>query len=314
MPIDHRKSNWLLAGGCLCGNSYLFKCWDPICVLCSGMDVCLCLGTDCTCPSDSNSNVPPICTCIPFCTVYPKIGCCKSVSGDKGLYPKPEEQGKYGMKKNWVPFCTFCFPKLFATNCYFLKCYTCCAMEATYCCLSSDCAFPCSEDIPMTLGGMFIPSPIGPLGIPFLMCYPKCGCCLTVAKAMPAGKIAPAPADIPPVEAAAPPADAVAQGTVVSVQQPLQRAPQAGVVLVPTPFGAVPGSMLIIINPFTGMQMMVTVPPGVVPGQAFPVMMPGAVGAPPAAEAEDGVHIDGVPAKRCAKVVEPTVTAETIER
>ena len=116
---------------------------------------------------------------------------------------------------------------------------------------------------------------------------PKCGCCLTVKDLVP-NKIAPEPLDIEPIKAITAPPPNVQMAVVR--QQPWSSCARASGYLVPVPFNAMPGAMLQIIHPQTGQPMYVTVPPGAMPGQCFPVQIQVtqavAVGGPSAPDAE----------------------------
>jgi len=254
-----------------------FFCWNfyfkspQTC--CDGASQMLCLANDCTCPA-SAPNVPAVCTLLPCCVVSPKVGCGNNV---KGIYTglktadgKEVNPAKYGAKQDHMPCTGCCIPGLCSSNCYLLQPETCLKCEDTCLCISMDGAFPRTDDIPSTCGGAMCIGPYGlPMGIPFLMCWPKCGCCMKVKDIVP-DKIAPEPLDIEPVKPVTEAPPPTANMMTVSVQQPLQVAKQ-GVVLVPVPFNAMPGQMLQILHPQTFQPMYVTVPPGAVPGQLFPV-------------------------------------------
>ena len=139
--------------------------------------------------------------------------------------------------------------------------------------LSLDGAVPPRDDIPKTCGGAMCIGPYGmPIGIPFLMCYPKCGCCLTVKDLVP-NKIAPEPLDIEPIKAITAPPPNV-QMTVVRQQPMVVMRQGVQVIMVPVPFNAMPGAMLQIIHPQTGQPMYVTVPPGAMPGAMLQIIPP----------------------------------------
>lgn len=287
MSIEYRKSEWTIYGGFFCWNFY-FK--SPT-SLCEGFESVLCLAEDCTCPA-TVPNVPAVCTCLPCCTVSPKVGCCSSVkqlyedvkTGSDGSKINP---AKFGAKQSYVPVFSTCIPGLCSHNLYVLSPQACCSAEAACLCITVDGAFPPKADIPSTCGGAMCIGPYGmPMGIPFLMCYPKVGCCLKVKDIVP-DKIAPEPLDIEPVAPVSEP-PAAQMGTVLAVHQPMIVS-RPGVVMVPVPYGATPGALLQILHPQTFQPLFVTVPPGAVPGQLFPVaVMMTQMGAPKSPETAAG--------------------------
>ena len=284
--VEHRKSEYTVFGGFFCWNFYLKGCTS----CCDGMAMCTCIACDCSVPMTS-INVPTLCTAL-GCTLYPKCACCNTIEGIyKGMKDGDNEvnPAKYGAKVAYRPCVACCLPGLCACNTFYLSPESCLACEATLAFLSLDGAFPPRDDIPKLCGGAMglLPTwPPLPAGIPFLMCYPKCGCCLKVKDMVPE-KIAPEPLDIEPV---APVQEAPAQFAVVRQQPMIVMRQGVQVIMVPVPFNAMPGSMLQIIHPQTGQPMYVTVPPGAMPGQCFPVQIQVTqavrVGGPSAPDAE----------------------------
>uniref|UniRef100_A0A7R9YCI2 Uncharacterized protein n=1 Tax=Pinguiococcus pyrenoidosus TaxID=172671 RepID=A0A7R9YCI2_9STRA len=167
MAIPSFKGNWRFIEGCCCHNSY-FICPPQQCMF-SQLATCLCIGSDCACPH--NKRVPNhICTLLPFCTVAPTVGCCKTPAS---LQMKTDPND-FGRKNSAIIVSAVCIPALCSSNTYCLAPYTICADEASQClCIGGDCSFPCSKTVPMTCAL---------LGI---MCYPTFGCCQSVAGTFP---------------------------------------------------------------------------------------------------------------------------------
>ena len=286
VQIEHRKADYKVFGGFFCWNFYLKGCTS----CCDGLAMCTCIACDCSVPMTS-INVPALCSVLGI-TIYPSCACCNDV---ENIHKNIKKQGKelnpakFGAKQPYRPCVACCVPGMCSINTYWLSPESCLACEATMAFLSLDGAVPPRDDIPKTCGGAMCIGPYGmPIGIPFLMCYPKCGCCLTVKDLVP-NKIAPEPLDIEPIKAITAPPPNV-QMTVVRQQPMVVMRQGVQVIMVPVPFNAMPGAMLQIIHPQTGRPMYVTVPPGAMPGQCFPVQIQVtqavAVGGPSAPDAE----------------------------
>ena len=216
VQIEHRKADYKVFGGFFCWNFYLKGCTS----CCDGLAMCTCIACDCSVPMTS-INVPALCSVLGI-TIYPSCACCNDV---ENIHKNIKKQGKelnpakFGAKQPYRPCVACCIPGMCSINTYWLSPESCLACEATMAFLSLDGAVPPRDDIPKTCGGAMCIGPYGmPIGIPFLMCYPKCGCCLTVKDLVP-NKIAPEPLDIEPIKAITAPPPNV-QMTVVR-QQPM---------------------------------------------------------------------------------------------
>ena len=169
--INDRKKEWRLCGGLCCLNQYLIF---PASLASTDLIVVLCLGEDCSC-CPVEDNVPKICTLIPCCTVYPKVGCCQTVGT---LYAGDEAAlaGFNQKKLDMTVLQSHCCGPCCATNQYCLMPYTCIANEGATClCIGNDCAFPCVSSIPNTFGMYGI------------MCLPAFACCPKVIEVFPSG-------------------------------------------------------------------------------------------------------------------------------
>ena len=142
--------------------------------------------------------IPRMCSLITGCVIMPKFGCCKTVDH---YFPGEAALAK---KKDRIVCDSTCCGTLYYENTY-LKGFECAcrSMSRQCCCLVSEFALPCADDVPRT----FV--------LYGLMLYPKVGCCVKVKDVLPA-QVAPA-ADkaggAPPVAEAVAGADAVAAET-----------------------------------------------------------------------------------------------------
>lgn len=164
MVIMEKKKDFMVCGGRFCTNGYLITSGCDSCML-QEFQVCLCLGTDAACLPVPDS-IPKSCACLPCCFVYPKVACCPA-AGE--LFPEMENLHE---KKKDAKMCSgTCLGPLYAGNTYFITPYTLCADELSTClCFGNDCAFPCTDSIPMTcniLPCCFV--------IPKVACCPKLG-------------------------------------------------------------------------------------------------------------------------------------------
>ena len=150
----------MVCGGRFCTNGYLITSGCDSCML-QEFQVCLCLGTDAACLPVPDS-IPKSCACLPCCFVYPKVACCPA-AGE--LFPEMENLHE---KKKDAKMCSgTCLGPLYAGNTYFITPYTLCADELSTClCFAQDCAFPCTDSIPMTCNIL-----------PCCFVYPKVACC-----------------------------------------------------------------------------------------------------------------------------------------
>ena len=139
--------------------------------------------------------VPGMCTLLPGCVIMPKFGCCKTVD-----HYFPGEAALAKKKDRTVCDATCCGGCYYETT--YLKPFDCACRSTSRmcCCLVSEFALPCADDVPKTF---FLYG---------LMLYPKVGCCIKVKDVMPA-QVAPAAEKAGGAAAAAEAveADAVAQ-------------------------------------------------------------------------------------------------------
>uniref|UniRef100_A0A6U0TG83 Uncharacterized protein n=1 Tax=Pinguiococcus pyrenoidosus TaxID=172671 RepID=A0A6U0TG83_9STRA len=167
MAVAAYKEDWIVCNSCFCENSYLI-CPPSTCCF-SDLQVCLCMGGDCAFPN--HENVPLICTCLPCCTIYPKVACCTT---PRQL--EVENIDKLGRKADFMVCdgnCLFCC----ASNNYCFSPYTCCADEGSqFLCCGSDCAIPCSDTIPFAFA------------LYGIMCVPQFGCCVRTGQAFDMAK------------------------------------------------------------------------------------------------------------------------------
>ena len=75
-----------LMWGC-CG----LTCTEPCTSLVKSQCQVACLQTTCGFPCDGEN--PCMCTLLPFCMVYPRVGCCLKVADVKKGAPKVEPEG-----------------------------------------------------------------------------------------------------------------------------------------------------------------------------------------------------------------------------
>merc|ERR1719440_1024482 len=61
---------------CLCQEGACYCVMPKTCV--AAKQQCCCLDTRCAMPP--TADIPLMCTCLPCCTVYPKMGCLKKIS------------------------------------------------------------------------------------------------------------------------------------------------------------------------------------------------------------------------------------------
>ena len=169
------KKDWRLCSGLLCTNNYLITnvqgcaATDFEVMLCVGADSAICML------GDDGPVVPQMCTLLPFCVVSPKMACCSNV---RTVFEADEEFLKTVNQKKLDAFVAggCCLGGAVKTNRYCLMPYTLCNNEgSTFCCVGTDCAMPCADSIPMT---------IGTLG---LMCYGTNGiaCCPVMGETFP---------------------------------------------------------------------------------------------------------------------------------
>jgi len=178
--INDRKKEWHLCGACCCANQYLFM---PASCASADLIVCLCIGEDCSC-LPVEETVPKVCTLLPFCTVFPKVGCCETVGS---LYAGNEAAlAGYNQKKlGMTVLQSHCFGPLCAVNQYCLMPYTCIANEGATClCIGNDCAFPCVSSIPNAFGMYGI------------ICLPSFACCPKLIDVFPTGFAQDQPAQV----------------------------------------------------------------------------------------------------------------------
>lgn len=180
MVIMEKKKDFMVCGGRFCTNGYLITSGCDSCML-QEFQVCLCLGTDAACLPVPDS-IPKSCACLPCCFIYPKVACCP-VAGE--LFPEMENLHE---KKKDAKMCGgTCLGPLYAGNTYFITPYTLCADELSTClCFAQDCAFPCTDSIPMTCNIL-----------PCCFVYPKVACCPKLGDLMEgSGKEFGAPEDV----------------------------------------------------------------------------------------------------------------------
>ena len=107
-------------------------------------------------------STPKTCACLPCCFIYPKVACCPT-PGD--LYP--EMESLHEKKTDAKLISGMCLGPIYARNSYCFTPCTLCADELSTClCLAQDCAFPCTDSIPMTCNLL-----------PCCFVYPKVACC-----------------------------------------------------------------------------------------------------------------------------------------
>ena len=185
------KSEYYIVAGLCCDNAYL----DTAPKVCgAGEAECLCCASDYVLCGELDY-IPRHCTLLPGCVISPKFGCCKTVDH---YYPGEAALAK---KKDRLVCDALCCPGCYYENTY-LKPFDCACRSTSRmcCCLVSECAFPCADDVPKT----FV--------VYGLMLYPKVGCCVKVKDVMPA-QVAPAAekaGGAPPAAEAVDVADAVA--------------------------------------------------------------------------------------------------------
>ena len=184
------KSEYHIVSGLCCANGYL----DTNPKVCgSGEAECLCCASDYVLCGELDY-IPRMCSLIHGCVIMPKFGCCKTVD-----HYFPGEAALAKKKDRTVCDATCCGGCYYETT--YLKPFDCACRSTSRmcCCLVSEFALPCADDVPKT----FV--------LYGLMLYPKVGCCVKVKDVMPA-QVAPAAEK----EGGAPPAAEAGAGAVAA--------------------------------------------------------------------------------------------------
>ena len=158
MSIAHKKGEYYVVGGSLCGIIY-FALPPPS--ICGGYSSCCCCGNDCSIPATDPSS-PAICALPIGLTLYPKVACCGTL---QSILPE-DKIANVGHKNDWIVLGGLCIPGLLTYNSFCFSPNKCCGGEFNVLCIACEESCPCSEDVPMVCG-----PPIG------CICYPTCGCC-----------------------------------------------------------------------------------------------------------------------------------------
>jgi hypothetical protein len=168
--IPNFKSDWVVDGGCLCYTSYCPISGQGCCQ--SELQTCLCCGGDCACLPVTD-NIPKTCTILPFCVVYPKMGCCMKLVD---VIPDNANGAILDKKMNATIYDSVCCGPLCAGNGYCcMPVESLCADAGTTClCCADDAACPCVDTNPVvcTL-------------LPWCTVYPKVACCAKVGDLYP---------------------------------------------------------------------------------------------------------------------------------
>merc|ERR1711904_475156 len=129
----------------------------------AGEEVFLCCGGDMG-ALPVPPQTPKMCAYLGL-ACYPKMGCCMKV---KDILADDAEAlaGVDNIKEEWMVCSSCCLGPICAENNYCLMPFTCCYGESQCLCCADDCAFPCTDKVPMTCGIL----------CPGLIIYPQFGC------------------------------------------------------------------------------------------------------------------------------------------
>jgi len=161
------KGDWMPCNSLFCSNQY---CLSPT-TCCAGESVCLCYAADQAC-LPVPEQTPKVCAGWGL-VCYPAFGCCQTV---RQVFENDDSvlNGLDDIKEKFCIVSGCCLGPVCASNNYCLVPFTCCYGESQCLCQASDCAFPCTEKVPMIC-----------TCLPCCAVYPEVGCCKSISDLYP---------------------------------------------------------------------------------------------------------------------------------